>query len=208
MRAGEAGSDRFVSWSGIAGAIGGVLWVISTVMHASRPVGCVAEECARRTMRESSAVEGMLTVAALLLFAVATAGLIVLVLRTGRFGTTGRLGAVLTAAGVLVLVLAGLAQALVFDGDFPLMPYFVVPAVAASIIGVVVLAVTVLRSRVLPGWAGGSLMVGALAMVGFNEQTEAAWLALPFGVAWIAVGYALWDGRRHAAAVMARTSAP
>lgn len=208
MKAVEAGSDRFVHWSGIAGTIGGVLWVISTVMHASRPVGCVAEECARRTMRESSAVEGVLNLAALLLFSVTAAGLIGLVRRTGRFGTTGRLGTVLTAAGALVLVLAGLVQALVFDGDFPLMPYFVVPAVAASIIGVVVLAVTVLRSGVLPRWAGGSLVVGAVLMVGFNEQTSAAWLALPFGVAWIAVGYALWADRRHPASSNARGSAP
>lgn len=29
-------------------------------------------------------------------------------------------------------------------------------------------------------------------MLAFNEQTPAAWLGIPFGVAWIAVGSALW----------------
>lgn len=89
-------------------------------------------------------------------------------------------------------MLVGLVQALIFDGDFPLMPYFVIPAVAALITGVILLVVTVLRSGVLPRWAAGALLVGAVVMVGFNEQTAAAWLALPFGFAWIAVGCAMW----------------
>ncbi len=60
-------SDRFVRWAGAAGMVGGMLWVISTVIHALRPVGCVAEECLRRPMRESSAVEGILTLGAFVL---------------------------------------------------------------------------------------------------------------------------------------------
>lgn len=192
-------SDRFVRCAGAGGMVGGVLWVISTVMHALRPVGCVAEDCARRPMRESSAVEGILTLGAFLLFAVTAAGLIVLVRRAGRFGGLGKAGTVLALVGISVLVLAGLLQALMFDGDFLLMPYFVIPGIAALIIGFVLLAVMVLRSGVLPGWAAVSLLVGAVAMVGFNEQTMAAWLALPFGFAWVAVGYALWVKQRSAA---------
>jgi hypothetical protein len=193
-------SGRFVRWAGAAGMVGGMLWLISTVMHASRPVGCVAEECARRPMRESSAVEGILTLGAFLLFAVTAAALIVLVRRAGRFGTLGKAGTVLALVGVSVLMLASLVQALVFDGDFLLMPYFVIPGIAALIVGCVLLAVTVLSSGVLPRWAAVSLLVGAVAMVGFNEQTMAAWLALPFGLAWIAVGYALWVKQPYPAA--------
>lgn len=197
------GSDRFVRWAGAAGIVGGVLWVISTVLHASRPVGCLAEECAHRPMRESSAVEGMLNLGALLLFAVTAAALIVLVRRAGRFGTLGKAATVLALVGGSVLMLAGLVQALVFDGDFLLMPHFVIPGVASLIIGFVLLAATVLRSGVLPRWAAVSLLVGAVAMVGFNEQTTAAWLALPFGLAWIAVGYALWVKQPHPTAAEA-----
>lgn len=186
------GSDRFFRWAAAAGMAGGVLWVISTVMHASRPVGCVAAECAGQPMRESSAIEGILALGAFLLFAVTSAALIVLARRAGRLGTSGKSGTVLAIVGVSVLVLAGLVQALVFDGDFVLMPYFVIPGLAALIIGFVLLAVSVLRSGVLPRWAAIALLVGAVSMVGFNEQTRAAWLALPFGLAWIVVGYALW----------------
>lgn len=143
-------------------------------------------------MRESSLVEGILTLAGLVLFAVAAAALVVLVRRAGRFGKAGKAGAALALTGVLVLVLAGLTQALLFDGDFPLMPYFVIPGVAALVIGFVLLAIMVLRARVLPRWAAASLLVGTVAMAGFNEQTETAWLAIPFGLGWVVVGYALW----------------
>lgn len=196
-------SGRFVRWAGAAGMIGGALWLISTVMHALRPVGCVAEECARRPMRESSAVEGILTLSALVLFAVTAAALIVLVRRAGRFGKLAKAGTILALAGVSVLVLAGLVQALMFAGDFLLMPYFVIPGIAALTIGLVLLAIAVLRSGVLPRWAAISLFVGTVAMVGFNEQTTTAWLAIPFGLAWIAVGYALWITVPHPAATEA-----
>ncbi len=121
-----------------------------------------------------------------------SAALVVLVRRAGRFGTLGKAGTVLALLGVSILVVSGLVQAMVFEGDFLLMPYFVVPGIAALIIGFVLLAVTLLRSSVLPRWAAVSLLVGAVTMMGANEQTRAAWLAIPFGLAWIAVGYALW----------------
>ncbi|MDQ3029061.1 MAG: hypothetical protein M3R09_03305, partial [Actinomycetota bacterium] len=127
-------------------------------------------------MRESSVVEGILSLGAFLLFAIAAVALVVLVRRAGRFGKLGKAATVLALVGVCVLVIASLFQALVFDGDLPLMPYFVIPGIAALIVGFVLLAVTVLRSGVLPRWAAASLLVGALAMTGFNEQTAAAWL--------------------------------
>lgn len=191
-------SDRFVRWAGAAGMLGGALWSISTVMHALRPLGCVAEECSRRPMRQSSIVEGVLNLAALLLFAVTAAALILLVRRAGRFGKLGKAGTILALAGIATLIVSGLVQALAFDGDFLLMPYFVIPGIAALVIGLLLLAAAVLRSGVLPRWAAVALFIGALAMLGFNEQTHRAWLALPFGLAWIAVGYALWVQPRPA----------
>ena len=183
---------RLFRWAGVAAMVGGALWVVSTAMHASRPVGCVGEECASRAMRQSSVLEGILTLTAFLLFVVAAVGLIMLVRRAGRFGPLGKAGAVLATAGVLVLLIASLVQALMFDGDFLQMPYFVIPGIAALVIGVVLLAVTVLVAGVLPRWAAASLLLGTVALAGSNEQTAAAWLAIPFGLAWIAVGYALW----------------
>ena len=186
-------SSGFTRWAGAAGMLGGILWVVGTVVHAVKPVGCVAEECAGRPMRETSAVEGVLALCAFAFFAVAAGAVVALVHRAGRFGRTGKIGTVLALIGVCVLVAAGLIQAVAFDGDFPPMPYFVVPGIAALIIGVVLLGITILRSGVLSRGAAIVLLVGTLAMLGFNEQTTAAWLAIPFGLGWMAVGYALWS---------------
>jgi uncharacterized membrane protein YgdD (TMEM256/DUF423 family) len=41
--------------------------------------------------------------------------------------------------------------------------------------------------------AGALLFVGALAMLGFNDQNWQALVAVPFGVAWVVAGYALWS---------------
>jgi hypothetical protein len=41
------------------------------------------------------------------------------------------------------------------------------------------------------------VIVGALAMLGANEQTARVLLMIPFGVAWVAVGYVLWSGAGH-----------
>ena len=187
-------SSSFVRWCGLAAMLGGALWVIGTVIHASKPRGCIAEECAFRPMRETGVLEGILMLLSLMLFVAGTAGLVVLARRFGRFVKMGNAGVVIGAVGALLLVIAGLVQALFFGGDFPLMPYFVVPGVLALLAGFVLLAVAVLRSGVLPRWAALLLLVGALAMLGFNEQTARALMAIPLGVAWVAVGYVLWSG--------------
>jgi hypothetical protein len=38
------------------------------------------------------------------------------------------------------------------------------------------------------------LILGTLAMLGFNDQNAQALMAIPNGVAWVAVGYVLWSG--------------
>jgi len=173
--------------------LGGMLWIIGAVIHASKPRGCVAEECAFRPMRESGALDGILTLLSLLLFAVGVMGLVILARSAGRFGKMGKAGVVIGAAGVALLVISGLIQGIVFGGDFPLMPYFVIPGLLALVVGLVLLGVAILRSRVLPRWAAALLIIGALAMLAANEQTARVLLTIPLGVAWIAVGYVLWS---------------
>ncbi len=186
-------SVPFVRWCGMAAMLGGALWVIGTLIHASKPRGCVAQECAFRPMRESGVLDGILMLLSLLLFAAGAMGLVVLARRLGRFGKTGNAGVVVGAIGAALLVVSGLIQALFFGGDFPLMPYFVIPGVLALVVGFVLLGIAILAAGVLPRWGALLLIVGALAMLGFNEQTALALLAVPLGVAWSAVGYVLWS---------------
>ena len=145
-------------------------------------------------MRETGALEGILMLLSLMLFAAGAVGLVVLARRSGSFGKMGAAGVLIGAFGVGVLVIAGLIQALFFGGDFPLMPGFVIPGVLAMILGFAVLGIAVLRARVLPRWVAALFIVGALAMLGFNEQTWRTLMAVPFGAAWVTVGYVLWSG--------------
>ena len=76
--------------------------------------------------------------------------------------------------------------------DFGLVPAFIIPGFLAVIAGFLLLSVAVLRAGALLRWAG-VLIVGALAMLGFNDQNRQALMAIPFGVAWTVVEYALWS---------------
>lgn len=101
------------------------------------------------------------------------------------------------AAGALqmlaLLMIGGLIQAVVFNGGFPFMPPFVILGILALIVGYLLLGIAVLRARVLLRWSAMLLVVGSLTMLGFNDQNAQALMAIPFGIAWMAVGYALWS---------------
>lgn len=63
------------------------------------------------------------------------------------------------------------------------------------IIGVLLLGIAILQAAVLRRWAGVLLAVGALSMLAFNDQNARVLMAIPFGLAWAAVGYVLWAER-------------
>ncbi len=69
------------------------------------------------------------------------------------------------------------------------------PAGLALIVGLVLTGIAVFRTGVLPRWVAVLLTIGTLAMLGFNDQTAEVLMAIPFGISWIAVGYALWSDR-------------
>jgi len=127
-----------------------------------------------------------LLIVAELFFAI---GLVARAWRTGRFGRSGWAGLAAIAAGT-ALVAAGMTLDVWNSG---LVPAFIIPGLLAVIAGFLLLGVAVLRAGALPRWARVPLIVGALAMLGFNDQTWQALMAVPFGVAWVAVGYALWS---------------
>jgi hypothetical protein len=187
-------SSGTVRWGGLAAMLGGALSVVSAVMISSMPRGCIGNECASREMRDVG-IAGALLMLALLLIMVGAAGLVIRARNAGRFGALGKTGAALGALGVALPVIGSLIQGILFDGDYPLMPYFVIPGVLALVVGFALLGIAVLRARVLPRWVALLLVVGSLAMLGFNDQNMQALMAIPFGVAWAAVGYALWSGK-------------
>jgi hypothetical protein len=198
-------TSRLSRWTGTISAVGGLVWVVGNVRHALKPRGCVADECLTMPMRGSSTLDGVLQVGSMLLLLVALTGLTVLMRRAQRFGAAARAGVSLGVAGLVLLLTAGMVQAVFFGGDFRLMPYFVIPGLLAVVSGFVLVGVAVLRAGVLPRWCGVLLVLGALGMLLGNEQTSGVLLFIPFGVAWLAVGYVLWSGVGPAAA---QTEAP
>jgi hypothetical protein len=156
-------------------------------------------------MRETGAAGALLTLA-LLLVAIGAAGLVIRIRDAGRFGTLARTGIVLGALGTALPVLGSLVQGILFEGDYPLMPYFVIPGVLALVAGFVLLGIAVLRAGVLPRWAAVLLIVGTLGMLAFNDQNALALVAVPNGIGWMAVGYVLWSGRGQGARETARAS--
>ncbi|MDP9313914.1 MAG: hypothetical protein M3R24_24055 [Chloroflexota bacterium] len=181
-------------WGGHAAAVGGLLWIAHAVMVARMPVGCIAEECLTRPMRDTTAA-APLFIAAVLFIALGLAALVGRSRSAGRFGGLGCLALGASAAGIVGLLLALLVQTVFFRGDFPLMPNFVIPAGLALVVGFLLLGIAILRSGVLPKWTAALLVIGALAMLGANDQNTRFLLVIPFGLAWIAVGYVLWCGR-------------
>ena len=186
-------SAPWVRWSGLSAMLGGVVWGLWAILVAGKPEGCVGSECdlPGTVSRGYSDLIPLLT-AAVLLIATGVVGLVVHARAVGRFGRLGQWGLGLGTIGVVILAAALIIQSLFYAGDFPLMPLFVIPGGVAVAAGFVLFAITILR--VIPRWAGVLLGVGALALLGVNDQNERILLAVPFGAGWIAVGWVLWSG--------------
>jgi hypothetical protein len=142
-------------------------------------------------MRSATTGTSLLVALAGLMMFASGAGLLLLIRRHSRLGWTGVVGATACGVGVVTLAVAAGLQELLYDGDFPWMPAFVGPGVIALVAGLALVGWTVLRSRVVPPSVALSLLIGAVLLVGANEQTAAVLLAVPFGLAWLATGAAL-----------------
>src|SRR5918999_705461 len=188
-------SLNLIRWGGLAAILGGVLWIAWAIQTGLQPQGCIGDECAFRPAREGSPLEAVLFYLAMLLLAVGVAGLVIHTRNAGRLGRLGWIGSVASGVGVAALVISGLIQDVFYGGDFPLMPFLVIPAGLVLLVGFLLLGITILRARVLPLWVTVLLVVGTLALLVFNDQNAQVFLAIPFGIAWVAVGYVLWWGK-------------
>jgi hypothetical protein len=179
-------------WGGPCAILGGLLWTGCAIVIAQMPEGCMADECYRpgRSMRQSDAVAPGLT-AAIALIAVGGAALVRRAAQVERLGRMGEFGLVIAGGGLGLLAAGTAIQALHFGGDFPVMPLFVLPGGLALILGALLLAVAVLRAGVVPRWAAALLILGALALIGYNDQNARVLLAVPFGLGWVAIGWSL-----------------
>ncbi len=182
-------SSNLIRWGGVAAILGGILWIVPAIITAFKPRGCIGLECDISAMRDTSDV-ALFMLLALLLSAVGLAGVAIQARNTGRFGRLTKAGVALYGVGVALFVL-GMILTAISEVFWVLM----LPAGLALIGGLVLTGIAVFKTRVLPRWVAVLLVVGSLAMLGFNDQTAEVLLAIPFGISWIAVGYALWSDR-------------
>ena len=197
---------ELLRWSGVAAILGGLLCALAAVLHSLEPTGCIGLECDTRAMRSATGLVSVLGAVATVFILIGMAGLMVMARRSRRHRKLANAGLITAAAGFAILLLAALIQAVFFSGDFPWMPFFVIPGLVAVIAGFVLIGVFILRSGLLPRWLGIFLVVSSVLLLAANEQTAAVLFAVPFGLAVATVGFFMWTiGARAVAGAPAQT---
>ncbi len=181
-------------WGGPAAMLGGALWIAGAVMTALMPEGCMGSDCylPGRSMRDTRAA-APISLSGLLLIGAGVAAVVSRARGAGLTGTSVRISSIASVAGATIIPAAVLVQAVFSDNDFPYMPLVVLPAGLALVVGCLLLGLTILRARLLRPWAGALLLTSSLALLGFNDQNIQALLGIPFGMAWVSIGYLLWS---------------
>lgn len=184
-------SRAVVRWvAGLAGVVGGLAFVGYTVVQARLPEGCVDTECDTHPMRPNSTTANTLLVIGMALVLVCGLGLLAELRSRHQLGRLGRAGGIVLGAGFAFLAAAAVAGALT-DAEWNGMPALVIPGVLGLAVGLLLLGLTVLRSRLLPVWSGALLLLGAVLLPFSNEENSTILRDIPFGVAWAVVGVLL-----------------
>jgi hypothetical protein len=102
----------------------------------------------------------------------------------GTYGGLGTAGFVLALVGAAVLALV--------VGNAP----FLLSRVGALglVLGSALMGAAALRASARLRWGGTVLVVGSLALFLFDTEGWRVWFALPYGGAWLVVGYLLRSG--------------
>jgi hypothetical protein len=185
-------TKQILRWTGLAAALGGLLGGLAALLHSLEPIGCIGWECETRALRSATGVVPVVAPVATILTLIGIAGLTWVARQAGRYKKLANAGVIYAAAGLAVLFLGGLIQAVFFNGDFPGMPFLVIPGLLAVTTGFVLIGVFILRSGVLPRWLGIFLLVSSVLLLAANEQTITVLLAIPFGLAVATVGVFMW----------------
>ena len=194
-------TGQFPKWAGAAAMLGGALGALGAFLHNLQPIGCIGMDCSTGALRAATGIVPVAGSAASLLTLVGIAGMTLLARRSGRHRKLANAGLITAAAGFILLFAGEIIQSGFFAGDFPGMPFFVIPGLLGVIAGFLMIGLLILRSGIFPRWLGIFFVVSAVALLAANEQTPAVLLAMPFGLAMVAAGYFMLSGggRRLAA---------
>ncbi|HET7035577.1 MAG TPA: hypothetical protein VFI42_07845 [Thermomicrobiaceae bacterium] len=175
-------------WMAPAALLGGAIWILRAVWLALLPAGCVGAACSQVTnSARHSALATPLLALAIALMAVAAIGMMVQAFLAERMGWLGRAGTIALAMAGAELAVYALASNL-FDNQIKPLAAMGGPLL---ILGILLTGAALLRAGALHRSAIMALLLGSVAMLGYNDQNAQVLLALPFGVAWLVVGLTL-----------------
>ena len=175
-------APRVIRGGGLAALAGGALWVVVFAVYASRP-GLPGPEAPHGTF-DGLRILGLVS---LLLIALGFLGLDLPSWRGRGHGRLGSVGFDVAGLGMFGIVLSGASWPYGMVGAWILM------------VGSLMVGAAALLSRTLPRWGALALLGGSAAFFFFATDPARAWFALPYGAAWVAVGYLLWSGGGSAA---------
>lgn len=188
-------SVSIVRWTAPAAMLGGVLIVAYAVSLALKPRGCIAEECVGGQIREAGPLDSVLLMSALVLFAAASMGIVLLGRIDGKRERLGKIGAVVVVVALAALLLGGILGS-AFGADSSLMYFSIIfPAVVVLVRGFLLVGAGVMRAGFLPRWSGAVLLLATLLLFAANDQTERILFVIPFGLAWAVLGGLMWAGK-------------
>jgi hypothetical protein len=187
-------------WGGPASVAAGVLWLL-VWLHQRATHGPTAENEERLFLGLTWLDSAKFLVVPLLLLLVGLAGLYA---RRCPSGVLGRIGFVVTVAGLVGLIVGTALEfwffpwgsyAVGFDAPGPHQVGGPIQPISTLVftLGLLALNVDLVRAKVMPWWAAPVLVLGGLATF---FLTPANWLP---GVAWLLLGLVLWSRRDEAA---------
>lgn len=159
-------------WGGPLAMLGGLLWAIAIAAVAVKP----GDSSQWWNFEDASPVA---LVAALAI----TGALAALISRESLLSP----GAATTATAF-----GGLSALLFLGGILTGAWYVTAGGVYALMVATLVAGVAMLSRRGAGEWIAWLLAIAALAMFPMNSENWQMWLGVPFGLAWMAAGYALW----------------
>ena len=155
--------------------VGGVLWMVVFTLYALRPSGPGVTPPYRSF--EALYLPNLVSVVLIV------AGIVALHTRLrSHYGKLGTAGFILALVGASLLVVSGASW-----------PWELIGAIAV-LLGSLLMGVAVLVANAPLRWGAIALVVGSLVFFLYNTETARAWFALPYGAAWVVVGYLLWSG--------------
>lgn len=169
-------------WSGLAAIGGGLLCAVYGSLLALRRPGVPGN------YRDSGDLMPWI-MAGLVLIVVGLVGLYFRQARRAR--GLGRTALVLAIVGMPFMAVGGLAMTR--DGTVAGISGFTLflPGYLAIIVSLLLFGIASLRTPALPLWAGVLLILTPVLLFLFNTEDARAWLMVPFGAAWVVLGYVI-----------------